>query len=522
VAYFNGYVYIALLVLLSRGGIEEYVLGLCSAQNNESIILLDNIDAISGSLGNSNSFIECSVASSVIALIDKVIHSARSRCIATSTCHLRQLHDRLHQPYRFGLSVCLELPDFRGRQVAFLAALRESCCALCVDEAIVPLDRVASVDGPSGAGSCATDIVVALSEIVARRTQGFTFGDVTNIIRDAILSTEGLLPSSLADVISCQLLHDCIASICDDTRTFEVTAGSATQVLSLSTILHTLSLLSRPVVDASIVGADGGNEAISSANITFLDAFNLPGAAAEMEGAPLVGLEDIQQRLRRVVLGPYFSDTKQYFRRLGIRPCSGVVIQSPPGCGKTALSEWLVHEGREHFKCISVSCAELVDKIVGASEQKLSNIFAAARVYAPCFLLLENIDCILGRSLPDDDGDGGQSGSGSGDLARGSMRSTRSIQRTSHHALDRILSTLLVELDGIETTRSYPATDIDNMLAHGGDSIPGKEDNVADASVVVIATTSDMSLLDGALLRPGRLEEHVHVKSPTATMVRLL
>ena len=103
--------------------------------------------------------------------------------------------------------------------------------------------------------------------------------------------------------------------------------------------------------------------------------------------------------------------------------------------------------------------------MVGESEQKLRNIFQGARAHAPCFILLENIENILGSEETPEPGE---------------HRS----HRTSHHALDRILSTMLIELDGIDPTRRVQS---------------------ASAPVIVLATTSSISALDKSLLRPGRL-----------------
>lgn len=95
---------------------------------------------------------------------------------------------------------------------------------------------------------------------------------------------------------------------------------------------------------------------------------------------------------------------------------------------------------------------------------------------APCLLLLDNIEIVLG---------GDQRGEGESPSGRG--------HRASHPALDRLLSALLVEIDGL----SGPAAQAQ-----------------AQAHVVVLATTSSVQGLDKALTRPGRLEEHVGLGLP--------
>lgn len=228
----------------------------------------------------------------------------------------------------------------------------------------------------------------------------------------------------------------------------------------------------------------------------------------------LVGLESIQKQLRSLIVEPYESErSKKLYNELNIRPCRGCIIQSPPGCGKTALAHWMVVVGKEYFKCISISCADLVNKTVGDSEQKIVNIFRTARKYSPCFLLLENIENILGMSTyAEDESDEEEDGA----IDSRNIRKSKSIgrpdrkqktvskpqkkkavirrnQRTSHNALDRMLSTLLIEIDGISMDKEQKP-------------------------VIVIATTTNSSCIDKSLLRPGRLEEHIVLEYPSMTV----
>eukprot|EP01034_Spumella_vulgaris_P025116 gene25116-31533_t len=49
------------------------------------------------------------------------------------------------------------------------------------------------------------------------------------------------------------------------------------------------------------------------------------------------------------------------------RSCSGIVLHGPSGCGKTSLAKWLAGTTSRHFKCIEVSCADLVHKLSDSS-----------------------------------------------------------------------------------------------------------------------------------------------------------
>jgi SpoVK/Ycf46/Vps4 family AAA+-type ATPase len=125
----------------------------------------------------------------------------------------------------------------------------------------------------------------------------------------------------------------------------------------------------------------------------------------------------------------------------------------------------------------------------------------AARRLAPCFLVLDNIEIILGASSAVSE----TNGSSSSNLkSSGSCQRTSS--RTAHAALDRVLSTLLVEMDGIQK-HLHPV------------KTPKEDTSTISGSVIVIATTSNGMLIDRALKRPGRLEEHVTLSSPDAHQV---
>ncbi len=188
-----------------------------------------------------------------------------------------------------------------------------------------------------------------------------------------------------------------------------------------------------------------------------------------------VGIDLILDRIRMEVIKPLSnSENFHHFNRMNISLCSGIVIHGPIGCGKTTLANWILSETKHLFTSMSISCADLIDKIVGKSEKKISQIFEHARKMSPCFLVLDNIDTIFGAE----------------DYSHkeNEFSCEYKSKRTSHKALDRVLSTLLVEIDGVSTMK-------DNL-------------------VIVIATTTDMTSLDSSLLRPGRLELHLEVPLP--------
>jgi transitional endoplasmic reticulum ATPase len=163
-----------------------------------------------------------------------------------------------------------------------------------------------------------------------------------------------------------------------------------------------------------------------------------------------------KQALTESVLWPLqHPDT---FSRLGVDPPRGVLLYGPPGCGKTFLVRALASTGQ--LSVHAVKGPELLDKWVGASEKAVRELFRRARDSAPSLVFLDEVDALAPR--------------------RG--------QSFDSGVTDKVVATLLTELDGIDPLRD----------------------------VVVIGATNRPDLIDPALLRPGRLEKPVFVEPPDA------
>jgi len=167
------------------------------------------------------------------------------------------------------------------------------------------------------------------------------------------------------------------------------------------------------------------------------------------------GLEDTKERLRETVQWPL--KFPEVFKQMDLESPRGILLYGPPGTGKTLLAKAVASEAKNNF--ISVKGPELLNKYVGESEKGVREIFEKARQNAPTVIFFDEIDAIAGER-----------GRRSGDSGVG----------------ERVVSQLLSELDGIE--------DLED--------------------VVVIATTNRPDLIDNALLRPGRLDRHIHVPIP--------
>jgi len=177
--------------------------------------------------------------------------------------------------------------------------------------------------------------------------------------------------------------------------------------------------------------------------------------------ADVGGLEDTKGRLRETIQWPLRYP--EVFEQMDVQAAKGVLLYGPPGTGKTLLAKAIANEADSNF--ISIKGPELLNKYVGESEKGIREVFSKARENAPTVVFFDEIDSIAGER-------GGQVGdSGVG---------------------ERMVSQLLTELDGLEELED----------------------------VVVIATSNRPDLIDSALLRPGRLDRHVHVPVPDETARR--
>lgn len=174
--------------------------------------------------------------------------------------------------------------------------------------------------------------------------------------------------------------------------------------------------------------------------------------------ADVGGLDETKARLREAVEWPLAYGP--LFEAAATDPPTGVLLYGPPGTGKTLLAEAIAGESGVNF--VQVAGPEVLDRYVGESERAIRKLFERARQAAPAIIFLDEIDAIASNR---DDG---------------------------HEVTERVVSQLLTELD--------------RAAAH--------------PKLVVLSATNRMESIDPALLRPGRLEQHIEVPNPDETARR--
>ncbi|KAJ1652770.1 hypothetical protein IWQ61_006968 [Dispira simplex] len=160
-----------------------------------------------------------------------------------------------------------------------------------------------------------------------------------------------------------------------------------------------------------------------------------------------------------VAVGQPQSNHCCYTNALGLRPPSGILLYGPPGCGKTLLAQVIANE--TGMNTIVIKGPEVFSKYFGATEATLRKVFQTARSIAPCVIWMDEMDALARKR----EWSGGEESGG---------------------VEDRVLSTLLNEMDGVQNR----------------------------SGVLVVGCTTYPSHLDDAILRPGRFDQLLYVGMP--------
>jgi SpoVK/Ycf46/Vps4 family AAA+-type ATPase len=146
----------------------------------------------------------------------------------------------------------------------------------------------------------------------------------------------------------------------------------------------------------------------------------------------------------------------------------GALLAGGPGVGKTSLVYHCAALAAKmsRVSLLEVSATSLVHKELGGSERAVRRLFTAVRAAAPCILLIDGIECVAPK---------------------------RGNDNTSEGTMDRVLSTFLTEMDGIES---------------------GEGNGIVSSNIGVVGITHNPKLIDPALLRPGRLEKTITLEAP--------
>lgn len=176
---------------------------------------------------------------------------------------------------------------------------------------------------------------------------------------------------------------------------------------------------------------------------------------ANVSLSSFAGSPEIMEECFEIV--SYLKNSTMY-ENVGAEIPRGILLEGPPGSGKTLLAKAIASEADANF--INIAASEFVEIFVGVGASKIRALFEMARKNVPCILFIDEIDAV-----------GRQRGAG---------------VNMANDEREQTLNQLLAEMDGF------------------GDN----------TGILVMAATNRKDVLDQALLRPGRFDRILTVPYP--------
>ncbi len=184
------------------------------------------------------------------------------------------------------------------------------------------------------------------------------------------------------------------------------------------------------------------------------------------------------------------------FEGAGGEPLTGLLLEGPPGTGKTWLAQAISTEAGVPFYYMDAS--GLQSMFFGVGPMKVMGLFRKARKmakrYGAAVIFLDEIDAVGSRggvaSVNGDDDSMFGGGGGMGGMG--------------------ILSTMLIEMDGFSQEHGWRA----RMRAWMYKTFLRRKPPKPEKRVLVIGATNRIGALDTALLRPGRFDKKIRVDVP--------
>jgi len=170
----------------------------------------------------------------------------------------------------------------------------------------------------------------------------------------------------------------------------------------------------------------------------------------------VAGCDEAKYELEEIV--DFLKNPEKYYDA-GAKVPKGVLLQGPPGTGKTLLARAVAGEAGVSF--IQVSASEFIQMFVGVGASRVRDLFNLAKENEPCVVFIDEIDAV-GRKRGEQFGGGG------------------------NEEREQTLNQILTNMDGFEKTDS----------------------------IVVLAATNRVDILDSALTRSGRFDRKVSVGMP--------
>ncbi|KAM1788299.1 hypothetical protein ACFX11_038614 [Malus domestica] len=199
--------------------------------------------------------------------------------------------------------------------------------------------------------------------------------------------------------------------------------------------------------------------------------FSRSKAEARVDGSTGVKFSDvagIDEAVEELLELVRYLKNPELFDKMGIKPPHGVLLEGPPGCGKTLVAKAIAGEAGVPF--YQMAGSEFVEVLVGVGSARIRDLFKRAKVNKPSVIFIDEIDALATRR-------------------QGIFKETSDhLYNAATQERETTLNQLLIELDGFDTGKG----------------------------VIFLAATNRRDLLDPALLRPGRFDRKIKIRPPAA------
>ena len=270
------------------------------------------------------------------------------------------------------------------------------------------------------------------------------------------LKTAALVAGDLVDVVD-------RASAAQQTRLELLVSSSSSAQNNTAVTVRDVQVAGGPAARC-LTKADL-DSAVEAARKNFSDSIGAP-KIPNVTWDDVGGLSNVKDAIAETIQLPL--ERPELFAR-GMKKRSGILFYGPPGTGKTLLAKAIATEYSLNF--FSVKGPELLNMYIGESEANVRRVFQRARDARPCVVFFDELDSVAPK---------------------------RGNQGDSGGVMDRIVSQLLAELDGMSSSG-------------GGDGEDGGAAGGGSGGVFVIGATNRPDLLDPALLRPGRFDKMLYL-----------
>ncbi|XP_022640006.1 probable inactive ATP-dependent zinc metalloprotease FTSHI 1, chloroplastic isoform X2 [Vigna radiata var. radiata] len=199
--------------------------------------------------------------------------------------------------------------------------------------------------------------------------------------------------------------------------------------------------------------------------------FSRSKAEARVDGSTgvkfgdVAGIDEAVEELQELVR---YLKNPELFDKMGIKPPHGVLLEGPPGCGKTLVAKAIAGEAGVPF--YQMAGSEFVEVLVGVGSARVRDLFKRAKVNKPSVVFIDEIDALATKR-------------------QGIFKESKDhLYNAATQERETTLNQLLIELDGFDTGKG----------------------------VIFLAATNRKDLLDPALLRPGRFDRKIRIRPPGA------